>query len=241
MLVAVTSFYASFLIFPNVNTVTTTLPNPITSVQTTTEKTTVTVPSVTTSFQTMATTVTTTSTLSPTVYLNTTKVISTTPGILYFHYDPSLASINGVQTYGAIFNYSSRMGTGKVYSGQTVSLSLFGPQFPSEQNITGVVLVVFYMNSNVANVTGSYQTSLSYVNQAGQSVSIGSSPASAIVLPGGSGNAPFGAFESDISVMNGTVPAGASLVVHLSVSAPNGILDYALIDSTNGPSFVEVP
>ena len=160
---------------------------------------------------------------------------------MYFHYDPSVSSINGITTYGAIFNSSSGMGTGKVYSGQSISLSFFGPHLSSAQNITGVVRVVFYMNSNIANATGLYQTSLSYVNQAEQTIGIGSSPANAIVLPAGSGNTPFGVFESDISVSNSTVPAGAVLVVHLSVTALNGALAYVLIDSTNGPSYVEVP
>ena len=163
------------------------------------------------------------------------------PVVSYFHYDASIASVNGIDTYGAIFNSSTSMGTGKVYSGQSVSLSFFGPQLTSPQNIGGVVRVGFYMNSDVANATGLYQTSLSYLNQAGQLISVASSPEAAIVLPGGGGSPPFEVFESDISIANATIPAGAALSIHLSVSAPSGNTVYVLVDSTNGPSFVEIP
>lgn len=213
LIAAVSSFYASFLIYPTVSISTTTQPEyllttsvqSITTTATTYETTTLPGPGIVS-----YATVTTTSISTTSVTVNRTVTETASPSVYYFHYDPSIASVNGITTYGAIFNTSNNVGSGKVYSGQTVSLSFFGPPLASPENLTGVARAVFYINSNVANATGKYQVSLSYVNQAGQTISISSSPLSAVVLLGGSGSPPFSAFESDISVSNSTVPAGGS-------------------------------
>ena len=160
------------------------------------------------------------------------------PTTMYFHYDPGITSINGVQTYGNIFNESAQLGVGKVFSGQSVILNFFeNPPYTTEQTLTGTVQSTFYMNANTKGVVANYQTTLYYV-LGGQATTIAYSNIETPTLPRGNGHPGFKSFESDISVNNYTLPAGASLELGLSVTVPSGDTVYVLVDSTNGPSSI---
>ncbi len=166
--------------------------------------------------------------------------ISTTD--MYFHYDPGIPTIDSTSTFGAIFNTTDQMGVGKVYSGQTVSLNFFmSPVTSSQLNLTGTLKTVFYMNANTNRVTASYNTSLNYITSSGSSFDTVASSTQQITLPRGNGHPSFKSFESDITLSNYTVPAGASLVLHLYVNVPAGDTVYVLVDSTNGPSSITLP
>ncbi|MHB8566047.1 MAG: hypothetical protein ACYC7D_15270 [Nitrososphaerales archaeon] len=161
----------------------------------------------------------------------------------YFHYDSLAPSINGVNSFGALFNSSANVGVGKVYSGQTVSLNFF--EYPPNANayqetLNGTLKTIFYMNSNAPGTGGLYNTTLQYIAPNSSTYTIAASPTEKIALPSGSGAPSFAPFESDISVPNVTLPAGSALEIHLKVSVPSGIV-YVLVDSTNGPSRTSIP
>jgi hypothetical protein len=159
----------------------------------------------------------------------------------WFHYDPNIPKINGVQTFGEIFNSSSTMEVGQVISGSSISLGFFqSPPFAQAQNLSGTFRTVFYMNAGSAGTQATYKTTLDYVSSGGVTTTIASSASQPITLPGGSGSPPFSPFESDITLTNYALPAGAALEVQLSVSTSSGTI-YVLIDSTNGPSYVIAP
>ncbi len=161
---------------------------------------------------------------------------------LYFHYDPGISTINTVSTFGAIFNSSAQMGTGKVYSGQTISLNFFmSPVLQSSLNLTGALKTIFYMNANTHGVNAYYNTSIDYIIGSGTSFATVGSTTQLITLPKGNGHPSFNPFESDISLSKYNVPAGATIALHLYLSVPAGDTVYVLVDSTNGPSSTILP
>jgi hypothetical protein len=161
---------------------------------------------------------------------------------LFFHYDPSITSTNHVLTFGYIFNTSRSFGGGRVLSGQSVNVGFFQnptPQYNLPQNLSGTVSTTFYMNANSV-MSGNYQTTLYYVTPSGSTTTIASSSNTSINLTAGSGNPPFTAFTSSISIPNGggcsggyCIPAGSTLEVGLSVSVGTGKTVYVCIDSSS--------
>lgn len=169
------------------------------------------------------------------------------PETLYFHYDPGIASINGVNTYGKIFNTTSRMGVGQVLSGNTVGVGFYESPPQNEaylvgQSFTlgGTLNATFYMNANQP-AYASYSVTLGYVTQTGVYTQIASSPTYTIGLGQGSGKPPFLPYTAHIQLSDASVPFGAALQINLNVAAQSGATVYVLYDSTNGPSDVQVP
>ncbi len=161
---------------------------------------------------------------------------------LYFHFDPGISTINTIPTFGAVFDSTAQMGTGKVYSGQTISLNFFmSPVLQSSLNLTGTLKTIFYMNANAGGVDAYYNTSIDYITSSGSSFATLGSTTRSIMLPEGSGHPSFSPFESDILLSKYNVPAGATIALHLYLSVPVGDTVYALVDSTNGPSSITLP
>jgi len=169
------------------------------------------------------------------------------PETLYFHYDPHITSINGVNTYGKIFNSTSTMGVGQVLSGNTVSVGFY--ESPPEDEgylagqsftLSGTLNATFYMNANQPTYA-SYTVTLGYVTQTGAYIQVASSPTYTVGLGQGSGSPPFLPYTAHIQLSGVSVPYDAALQINLNVVAQSGATVYVLYDSTNGPSDVQVP
>jgi len=163
------------------------------------------------------------------------------PQTEYFHQDSGISSVNGVTTYGKIFNTTSTMGVGVVMSGGTVSANFFqNPPAQAYYYLDGPVSVTFYMNANTAGVSGTYAVTLDEVAPNGTTYTLAAGAGETVSLQGGSGSPPFYPYTYTLN-LNKQIPEGWALEVQLQVSVPTGDTVYVLYDSTNGPSNVYLP
>lgn len=161
-----------------------------------------------------------------------------------FHYCPvGCATVNTLSTSGNIFNATALWGSGRVLSGNQVAVNFFqSPVLSAGQNVSGTWTTTFYLDANALAVNGFYYTALQELSPTGVTTTIASSNNQSIVLPSGSGSAPFGKYVSTITVPATSIPSGYALVVQLKLSVPVGNTIFACFDSlSNCPSNVVDP
>ncbi len=163
----------------------------------------------------------------------------------YFHYDPSVSTINTVSVYGNIFNSTQYWGNGHVYSGtNAVTIGFFlNPPYPRSWNLTGTMTTLTYFNAN-STISGTWNTKLSYVSSTGVTTAITTSQNSSLSLSAGygSGKPPFARAISNLTLSNAIIPAGATLELTISASVSNHQTIFMCVDSrVNCQSGLTIP